>query len=84
MNATNLKIKLIKEIESLDNKNIDKLYGIVMNFINGQVESESWESLTEVQKAGIDSGINQLDQDKGISHNMVMEELKKKYEIIRI
>lgn len=84
MNATNLKIKLIKEIESLDNKNIDKLYGIVMNFINGQVESESWESLTEVQKAVIDSGINQLDQDKGISHNMVMEELKKKYEIIRI
>ena len=84
MNATNLKIKLIKEIDSLDNKNIDKLYGIVMNFINGQVESESWESLTEVQKAGIDSGINQLDQDKGISHNMVMEELKKKYGIIRI
>ena len=81
MNATNLKIKLIKEIDSLDNKNIDELYGIVMNFINGQVESESWESLTEVQKAGIDSGINQLDQDKGISHNMVMEELKKKYEL---
>jgi len=81
MNATNLKIKLIKEIDSLDNKNIDKLYGIVMNFINGQVESESWENLTEVQKAGIDSGINQLDQNKGISHNMVMEELKKKYEI---
>jgi len=81
MSATNLKIKLIKEIDSLDNKNIDKLYGIVMNFINGQVESESWENLTEVQKAGIDSGINQLDQNKGISHNMVMEELKKKYEI---
>jgi len=81
MNATNLKIKLIKEIDSLDNKNIDKLYGIVMNFINGQVESESWESLTEVQKAGIASGLNQLDQDKGISHNMVMEELKKKYEL---
>ena len=81
MNATNLKIKLIKEIDSLDNKNVKELYGIVMNFINGKVESENWDNLTEIQKAGIESGLNQLDQDKGISHDMVMEELKKKYGI---
>jgi hypothetical protein len=71
----------MKEIDSLDNQNINELYGIVMNFINGKVESENWDSLTEIQKAGIESGLNQLDQNKGISHNLVMEELKKKYGI---
>lgn len=81
MDTTNIKINLIKEIDSLDNKNVKELYGIVMNFINGKVESENWDSLTEIQKAGIVSGLNQLDQDKGISHDMVMEELKKKYGI---
>jgi hypothetical protein len=81
MNATNLKIKLIKEIDSLDNQNINELYAIVMNYINGKVEPEKWDSLTENQKAGIESGLNQLDQNKGISHDMVMEELKKKYGI---
>ncbi len=81
MDTTNIKINLIKEIDSLDNKNVKELYGIVMNFINGKVESENWDSLTEIQKAGIESGLNQLDQNKGISHDMVMEELKKKYGI---
>lgn len=81
MSVTNIKIKLIKEIDSLDNRNIEELYGIVMNFINGQKESENWDSLTDIQKAGIESGIYQLDQGKGISHDMVMEELKKKYGI---
>jgi hypothetical protein len=81
MNVANLKIELIKEIDSLDNKNIEKLYGIVMNFINGQIESDNWESLTDTQKAGIESGIYQLDHGKSISHEMIMEELKKKYGI---
>ena len=80
MSVANLKIKLIREIDSLDNKNIEKLYGIVMNYINGQVESENWDSLTDIQKAGIESGIYQLDQGKGISHKVVMEELKKNME----
>jgi predicted transcriptional regulator len=52
-----------------------------MNFINGQIESDNWESLTDTQKAGIESGIYQLDHGKSISHEMVMEELKKKYGI---
>ncbi|SHI74856.1 hypothetical protein SAMN05444280_105127 [Tangfeifania diversioriginum] len=81
MDTTNIKIKLIKEIDSLDNKNVKELYGIVMNFINGKVESENWDNLTEIQKAGIELGINQLDQNKGLDHDMVMEELKKKYGI---
>jgi hypothetical protein len=81
MDTTSLKIKLIKEIDSLDNKNIDELYGIVMNFINGKVEMGNWDSLTEKQKAGIESGLNQLDQGKGINHDLVMKELKKKYGI---
>ena len=51
------------------------------NFLYRQVESKNWDSLTDVQKAGIESAIYQLDQNKGISHEMVMEKMKKKYRI---
>lgn len=81
MSVANIKIKLIKEIDSLDNKNIEELYGIVMNFINGQKESENWDSLSDTQKAAIESGIKQLDQGQSITHEKVMKELKKKYKI---
>ena len=52
-----------------------------MNIINKQEVLESWDDLTDVQKEGIESAIYLLDQKKGISHETVMEELKKKYRI---
>ncbi len=51
-----------------------------MNIIRKRV-FESWNKLSDAQKAAIESAIYQLDQKKGISHKTVMEELKKKYKI---
>lgn len=51
------------------------------NFLYRKIESKNWNNLTDSQKAAIESGINQLNQGKGITHEKVIEELKKKYKI---
>ena len=54
------------------------------NFLFRKVESKSWDGLSDTQKNVIESGINQLDQGQSITHEKVMEELKKKYKLDRI
>jgi hypothetical protein len=55
---------------------------ILMNINNDKPKGfESWNKLSDVQKAGIESAIYQLDQKKGINHKTVMKELKQKYKI---
>jgi len=79
MNVSEIKVKLFQQIDSLDNNKIEELYGIVENFMNGQVDMEEWDKLTFAQKQGIENGISELDADKGVPHNIVMDELRKKY-----
>lgn len=38
-----------------------------------------WEKLTEEQKQGIIDAIGEIDSGKGISHEEVMENIRKKY-----
>ncbi len=79
MNPTEIKIDLFKKLEALKGNQLKEAYGILLNFINSKDDSEEWEKLNKEQKKAIEYGINELDSGKGISHNMVMENMKKKY-----
>ena len=81
MNTSEIKIKLFQQIDSLENNRLIELYGVVNNFLNHNDDSEKWDNLTPSQKEGIEYGISELNDNKGIEHNMVMKELRKKYGI---
>ena len=81
MNFTEIKIRLFQQIDSLENDRLLELYGIVKNSINQNDDSENWDKLTPIQKEGIEYGISELEDNKGVEHNSVMEELRKKYGI---
>jgi len=81
MNDTEIKIKLFQQIDSLKNERLIELYGVVSNYINSSDNSEEWNNLTNIQKNGLEYGLTELDEEKGLEHNVVMEELKKKYGI---
>ena len=81
MNTSEIKIKLFQQIDSLENNRLIELYGVVNNFLNRNDDSEKWDNLTPPQKEGIEYGISELNDNKGIEHNVVMEEFKKKYGI---
>jgi len=81
MNASEIKIKLFQQIDALDKEKLEELYGVFLNFIQGKDSIEEWNKLTEVQKKGIEDGIYELDANKGIPNDVVLEELRKKYGI---
>jgi len=81
MNDTEIKIKLFQKIDTLKEERLIELYGVVNNFINGSDDSEEWNNLTPIQKEGLEYGLKELDNKEGVKHNIVMEELKKKYGI---
>lgn len=78
MNNSEIKIKLFQQIDALKDDRLIELYGVVSNFINNSDNTEEWEKLTTFQKKGLEYGISELDEGKGLEYSVVMEELIKK------
>ena len=79
MTVSDLKLKIFRQIDSLEKNRLEELYGVLMNFINGQKEMSDWEKLTEEQKQGIIDAIDEIDSGKGIPNEKVMEGIRKRY-----
>ncbi|UWY28713.1 hypothetical protein [Flavobacterium sp. TR2] len=70
MNIQTSKIELAKIVLDIDNPD---LIQEIVEFI------QSKESLSEEQKSNINEAIYSLDNNEGISHDVVMEETKNRY-----
>jgi hypothetical protein len=79
MTVSDLKLKIFRQIDSLEKNRLEEFYGLLLNYINGKKDISDWDRLTLAQKQGLMDAIDQLDSDKGISHNDVIDKLRKKY-----
>jgi len=79
MNTSELKLKLFRQIDSLDNNRLEELYGILINYINGQKEINNWNKLTKNQRKGIIAAIDEIDTGKVIPHEKVITKYRKRY-----
>lgn len=79
MTVSDLKLKIFRQIDSLDKNRLEELYGVLTNFINGHKDNSDWDKLTEEQKKGIIDAIGEIDSGRGIPHEEVMENIRKKY-----
>lgn len=50
MDASALKLKILKEIESLEESKLQEVYGFLQNIIRGEKELEEWDDLNEAQQ----------------------------------
>ena len=78
MNNSEIKIKLFQQIDALKDDRLIELYDVVSNFINNADSFEEWDKLTTFQKKGLEYGISELDEGKGLEYRVVMEDLMKK------
>jgi len=78
MTVSDLKLKLFRQIDSLEKDRLEELYGVFSNYINGKKDMEDWGKLTEEQKQGITDAIDEIDEGKGIPHTKVMANIRKK------
>jgi hypothetical protein len=79
MTVSDLKLKIFRQIDSLEKNRLEELYGVLTNFFNGQKDISDWEKLTEEQRQGINDAILEIDSGKGIPHEKVMGRIHKKY-----
>jgi len=79
MTTSDIKLRLFRQIDSLEKSKLEELYGVVVNFINGQKELTDWDTLTESQKSGIFDALEEIENGKGIPHQDVMSKYRNKY-----
>jgi hypothetical protein len=78
MTTSDLKLKVFRQIDSLEKSRLEELYGVLANFINGKNDIEDWDKLTEERRQGIINAIGEIDSGKGIPHEKVMTKMRKK------
>ncbi len=80
MNLAEIKLSLFEKIDSLEQKKLKEIYGIIVNYINGNRDiEEEWNSMSEEQKNGIFNAIEEIDSGKTISHDNVISKFRNKY-----
>jgi len=79
MTASDLKLRIFRQIDALEQNKLEELYGVLLNYINSQKDVADWEMLTEYQKAGVYDAIQEIEAGEGIPNNVVLEKLHAKY-----
>ena len=79
MTVSDLKLKIFRQIDSLEKNRLEEFYGLLLNYINGKKDISDWDKLTLAQKQGLMDAIDQLNSGKGIPHVDVIDKLRKKY-----
>jgi hypothetical protein len=79
MTVSDLKLKIFRQIDSLEKNRLEEFYGVLLNYINGQKDISDWDKLSLAQKQGLMDAIDQLESGQGISHNDVIDNSRKKY-----
>jgi hypothetical protein len=79
MTDSDLKLRLFREIDALDKSKLEEVYGVLINYINGQKDISDWDKLSDVQKQGILDAADEFDEGKGIPSQVVFERLRRKY-----
>ena len=79
MTVSDLKLRIFREIDSLEKNKLEEFYGLLMNYINGEKDISDWEKLTGNQKQGIFDALDEIKSGKGISSKDVIDKFRKKY-----
>lgn len=79
MTASDLKLRIFRQIDSLEKEKLEELHGILLNYLNGQQEITDWDSLSIDQKTGLYDAIRELKAGKGVPNQVVLENIEFKY-----
>lgn len=79
MTASDLKLKIFRQIDSLEGKRLEELYGVLLNFINDKKDVSDWSRLSDEQKQGIYNAIEEIDAEKGIPNAKIISKISNKF-----
>jgi len=79
MTVAELKLKIFRQVDSLEKSRLEELYGVMLNYINSQKDLDDWTKPTTEQQQGIIDAIEEIDAGKGIPHETVMTNIRRKF-----
>jgi hypothetical protein len=79
MTVSDLKLKIFRQIDSLEKNRLEEFYGVLINYINEKKDISDWDRLTVGQKQGIFDAIEEIESGKGIPNEKVMSKIRRKY-----
>ncbi|MFI5138905.1 MAG: hypothetical protein ACHQIM_13865 [Sphingobacteriales bacterium] len=80
MKEVALKIDLIDKIEHADFKQLQEIYGLVINYFNSKSDVvEEWDLLPEYQKQQILKGLEEADAGLGTPAKEVIQKAREKH-----
>lgn len=79
MNTSEIKLRIIQEVDALSADRAEEFYGLMLNFLNGRQDSKEWAALSEAQRDALEQAIKEADAGSVHSHEIVISELRKKY-----
>ena len=79
MTVSELKLRLFRQIDTLDKNKLEEVYGVLTNYINGQKDISEWDKLSVNQRHGILNAIEEIETGKGISNRVILDKFRKKY-----
>ena len=79
MSTAEIKLKLFREIDTLDKSKLEQVYGLLFNFLNKETDIEEWDSLSQAQQNGLVQAAAEFDDEEGIDHQSIMDKFRKKY-----
>jgi hypothetical protein len=79
MTVSDLKLKIFRQIDSLEKNRLKEFYGLLLNYVNGKKDVSDWDKLTAAQKQGILDSIDEMDSNKGVAHKVIIDKFRKMY-----
>jgi predicted transcriptional regulator len=79
MTVAELKLKIFRQVDSMEKSRLEELYGVMLNYINSKKDLDDWTKLTTEQQQGIIDAIEEIESGKGIPHETVMTNIRRKY-----
>jgi len=79
MSIEEIKLKIFRQVDAFDSANLKEFYGIMQNYINSKNDTDEWKGVSNAEQTGIEAAIKEIEEGKGISHEDVMNRLRKKY-----
>jgi hypothetical protein len=79
MTVSDLKLRIFRQIDSLEKNRLEEFYGLLMNYINGQRDISDWDILSNNQKQGILDALDEIESGKGVPNKVVLDKFRKKY-----
>ena len=80
MNVAEIRTDLHDKIEHADSNQLKEIYGLLINYFNGQYSpEEEWDKLSDAEKDAINEGLAQAEAGLGEPFENVSKRLRNKY-----